>query len=207
MTFAGHRPNRHVPRSRTAAVRAPIEECNETFMEEVNDQRDTVKPSTIPAVGGLKNGEMTKFVHNMHSKSFSLKNNTVPVTVNDPTLLVLEYNIHVHSKQNEEEKSSTLSSSSGTTLKQQDIAKYLNKLSLLFLPEVVTTSKFTAFLYIMPLLRFRRVRGISKLLRPFKIDNSAIIADSQCRTQANQSSKPLSFRMISTIDTDLHSGW
>ena len=136
MIFAGHRPNRReIKQSRTAAVRAPIEECNETFMEEVNNQIDTAKPSTTPSVHRLKDEETINHIQQMDAETFALKTNTFPVTMNDPNLRVIEYDIQVHSKGNEQEKSSIKSdlantqSSPGMTLKQEDIAKYLNKLS------------------------------------------------------------------------------
>ena len=136
MTFAGHRPTRReIKQSRTAAVRAPIEECNETFMEEVNNQIDTTKPSATPSVHRLKDEETRNHIQQLDVEPFCLKTNTFPVTMNDPNLRVIEYDIQVHSKGNEQEKSSIKSDLANThssprmTLKQEDIAKYLNKLS------------------------------------------------------------------------------
>ena len=97
-------------------------------MKEVNGQHETAERPNIPTVDTLKQGETTKIVEKLDSNPFRIQTNTFPVELNNPNLRVLEYEIQFSSKV-DEEKESPSPSSLKKKLKQQDLSKYLNKLS------------------------------------------------------------------------------
>lgn len=97
-------------------------------MKEVNDQKETAERPNIPTVDILKQGETTKIVEKLDLNPFRIQTNTFPVELNNPNLRVLEYEIQFSPKVDEEQESPSPSSFI-RKLKQQDLSKYLNKLS------------------------------------------------------------------------------